>query len=57
MIGKVSPRGARVAGLIYYLFGPGRAASTPTRTSSRAGVTRPNWSHRCATTATATSGT
>ena len=24
MIGKVSPRGSRVAGLIYYLFGPGR---------------------------------
>ena len=25
MIGKISdPRGARVAGLIYYLFGPGR---------------------------------
>ena len=26
MIGKVSPRGMRVAGLIYYLFGPGRSA-------------------------------
>ena len=26
MIGKVSPRGERVTGLIYYLFGPGRSA-------------------------------
>ena len=26
MIGKVSPRGQRVSGLIYYLFGPGRRA-------------------------------
>ena len=26
MIGKVSPHGQRVTGLIYYLFGPGRAA-------------------------------
>ena len=24
MIGKVGPRGSRVSGLIYYLFGPGR---------------------------------
>ena len=26
MIGKVSPHGQRVTGLIYYLFGPGRQA-------------------------------
>ena len=26
MIGKVSPRGQRITGLIYYLFGPGREA-------------------------------
>ena len=26
MIGKVSPHGTRVSGLIYYLFGPGRSA-------------------------------
>ena len=26
MIGKVSPHGQRVTGLIYYLFGPGREA-------------------------------
>jgi len=24
VIGKVGPRGSRVSGLIYYLFGPGR---------------------------------
>lgn len=24
MIGKVGPRGGRVSGLLYYLFGPGR---------------------------------
>ena len=28
MIGKVSPHGQRVTGLIYYLFGPGRQAHT-----------------------------
>ena len=40
VIGKISdPRGERVQPLIYYLFGPGRRRSTPTRTSWPGGGT------------------
>jgi hypothetical protein len=32
MIGKVCPRGSRIAGLIYYLYGPGRHEEHTDRT-------------------------
>ena len=50
------PRGEDVAGLIYYLYGPGRHEEHPTRISSQAGAIRPSWSRRCAPTGRGTSG-
>lgn len=56
MIGKVSPCGSRVAGLIWYLFGPGRNEE---HADPHVAV---GWRHpaelepRCVTTAAATSG-
>ncbi len=42
MIGKVM-RGRRAGGLLYYLYGPGRANEHVNRTSWRGGGIRPNW--------------
>ncbi len=57
MIGKISARGARVAGLMYYLYGPGRNEAH-TDPHLVAGWRHPaSWSHRFATMAAATSAT
>ena len=46
MIGKISdPRGERVAGLIYYLFGPGRREEHTDPHLIADGATPPNWNH------------
>jgi hypothetical protein len=56
MIGKVSPRGSRVAGLIWYLFGPGRNEEHTDPHLVAGWGTPPSWNRRCAMTAAATSG-
>lgn len=57
MIGKVSPHGTHVSGLIYYLYGPGRSAEH-TDPHIVAGWRHPaELEPRCAMIATATSAT
>ena len=55
MIGRVLKRGDKLAKLLYYLYGPGKACEHTNPIWCPAGGTRPNWSRRCATTASVTS--
>jgi hypothetical protein len=48
MIGKVGPRGCRVAGLLYYCLVPAATRSTPIRIWSLGGVIPQSWNRRCA---------